>query len=231
MSKRQEMRDRRAKQDRSQKIMIIVGIVLVALAVAAILILPSLKPIGQIAAGDDIVRPDTINFNVVGDPNAPVKIVEYSDFQCPYCRNFSRDTEQKLIDAFVATGKVSFEYRTFGQFIGVESLRAGEAAYCAGDQQKFWEMHDIIFANHTGENIGDYADKRLIAFAEKLELDMAIFNECFNGKKYESRVLQDGIDGKAAGVQATPSFLVNGKLVEGAQPFEVFQAEIEAALQ
>jgi protein-disulfide isomerase len=231
MSKRQEMRDRRAKQDRSQKIMIIVGIVLVALAVAAILILPSLKPIGQIAAGDDIVRPDTINFNIVGDPNAPVKIVEYSDFQCPYCRNFSRDTEQKLIDAFVATGKVSFEYRTFGQFIGVESLRAGEAAYCAGDQQKFWEMHDIIFANHTGENIGDYADKRLIAFAEKLELDMAIFNECFNGKKYESRVLQDGIDGKAAGVQATPSFLVNGKLVEGAQPFEVFQAEIEAALQ
>jgi protein-disulfide isomerase len=230
MSKRQEMREKRVQQERNQKIMIIVGVVLVALAVASILILPSLKPVGEIAASENIQRPDSINFNVVGDPNAPVKIIEYSDYQCPYCANFSKDTEQLLLDAYVATGKVSFEYRTFGEFIGVESLRAGEAAYCAGDQQKFWEMHDIIFANQTGENVGAYSDTRLVAFAEKLGLDMVTFNDCFTSKKYESRVMQDGVDGQAAGVKATPSFTINGKLVEGAQPFDVFKSEIDALL-
>ncbi len=229
MSKRQEMREKRAKQEKSQKIFIILGVVLVALAIAAFLILPTLKPIGEIADAEVINRPQ-VSFNTVGDPNAPVKIVEYSDFQCPYCGNFTRDTEQQLLDAYVATGKVYFEYRTFGQFIGPESMRSGEAAYCAGDQEKFWEMHDLIFANQTGENVGAYSDERLVAFAEKLGLEMSAFNDCFNSNKYESRVLQDGVDGQAAGIRATPSFIVNGKLVEGAVPFEAFKVEIDSFL-
>ena len=229
MSKRQEMRDKRAKSERNQRILLIVGITIMALAVALFLILPTLKPVGTIAEPVKFNR-SQVNFNSMGDPNAPVKIIEYSDFQCPYCAKFSHETEQQLIDAYIATGKVYFEYRSFGEFIGLESRRAAEAAYCAGDQGKFWEMHDIIFSNQTGENVGAYTDKRLTAFADKIGLAAGQFSDCFNSGKYKDKVLQDGVDGLKAGIQATPSFTVNGKLVEGAQPFSVFQTEIDALL-
>ncbi len=230
MSKRQEMRDKRARSERNQRILVIVGIVIIALAVALFLILPTLQPVGSIAEHPLMNRPQ-VNLNGMGDPNAPVKIIEYSDFQCPYCARFTTDTEQQLIDAYVATGKVYFEYHSFGEFIGTESLRSAEAAYCAGDQGKFWEMHDIIFANQTGENVGAFSDKRLTAFAAKVGLDAGKFSDCFNSSKYKAQVLQDGTDGTKAGVKATPSFTINGKLVEGAQPFSVFQTEIEALLK
>ena len=230
MSKRQEMRVKRAQQERTQQILIIVGVAVIALAVALILILPTLKPVGTIVDAGKINRPQ-VNFNAMGDPNAPVKIIEYSDFQCPYCARFVKDTEQQLIDTYIATGKVYFEYHSFGEFIGTESARAAEAAYCAGDQGKFWELHDTIFANQTGENVGAFNDKRLTAFAEKIGVDKALFNDCFNNGKYKTMVTQDGAEARAAGVKATPSFVVNGKLVEGAQPFSAFQTEIDALLK
>jgi protein-disulfide isomerase len=234
MSKRQELREKRAQQERTQRILIIVGVAVIAIAIALFLILPPIieasKPVGDIAEHPLMNRPQ-VKFNGMGDPNAPVKIIEYSDFQCPYCGKFTIDTEQQLIDAYIATGKVYFEYHSFGEFIGPESKRSAEAAYCAGDQNKFWEMHDIIFANHTGENVGDFTDKRLTAFANKLGLEMGAFNDCFTSGKYAEQVKQDGLDGRKAGVQATPSFTINGKLFEGAQPFAGFQTEIEALLK
>ncbi len=229
MSKRQELREKRLKQERTQRLLIIAGVAVIGLAIALALILPSLQPVGEINMPAAISRPN-VNFNGMGDPNAPVKIIEYSDYQCPYCARFTEDTEPSIIEAYVATGKVYFEYRSFGEFIGPESARAAEATYCAGDQGKFWEMHDIIFANQTGENVGAYTDARLRTFAEKLQLEMAAFNDCFDSNKYRSRVDQDGNDALAAGISATPSFVIKGKLLEGAQPFGVFQSEIEAAL-
>ena len=112
MSKRQEMREKRAKQERTQRLLIIGGVAIIAIAVALALILPSLQPVGAIAAHQPMNRPQ-VNFNGMGDPNAPVKIIEYSDFQCPYCGRFTTDTEQQIIDAYIATGKVYFEYRSF----------------------------------------------------------------------------------------------------------------------
>jgi protein-disulfide isomerase len=111
-----------------------------------------------------------------------------------------------------------------------ESRDAIAAAYCAGDQNKFWEYQDILFANQTGENVGNYTSRRLIAYAQTIGLNMNDFKSCFNGGKYLDRVAQDPIDGKKAGIQSTPSFIVNGKIIEGAQPFEVFQQAIESAL-
>jgi len=230
MSKRQEIRERQARSQRIQRIVIIAGVALVAIVFAVFLIVPALIPAGDIAAHSLLNRPQ-VKFNGMGDPNAPVKIIEYSDFQCPYCGKFSTDTEQLIIDAYVATGKVYFEYHSFGEFIGPESLRSAEAAYCAGDQEKFWDMHDLIFANQEGENQGAFTDKRLRAFAEKLGLEMGAFNDCFSSSKYADKVKQDGLEGAKAGVQSTPSFLINGKLVVGAQPFSVFQTEIEAFLK
>ncbi|GAB4481212.1 MAG: hypothetical protein OHK0031_02910 [Anaerolineales bacterium] len=229
MSKRQELRAKRQKQEQSQRLIIGSIIILGALLVAAALIWSNFKPIGEVIVPAAKTRP-MVDFNAMGDKNAPVTIVEYSDFQCPYCANFSNQTEQQLIDAFVATGKVRFVYRSYGEFIGPESRRTAEAAYCAGDQGKFWEMHDIIFANQNGENVGNFSDRKIVAFAEKIGLDMGQFNDCFNSNKYADQVTQDGLDGKQAGVKATPSFTINGTLFEGAQPIGAFQTAIEAAL-
>jgi len=230
MSKKQELREKRAKQDRTQRILTIVGVSIVALAIALMLILPTLQPVGAIVEHPSMNRPQ-VKFNAMGDPNAPVKIIEYSDFQCPYCAHFVVQTEQQIIDAYIATGKVYFEYHSFGDFIGVESGRAAEAAYCAGDQNKFWEMHDIIFANQNGENAGGFTDKRLTAFAGKIGLDAGTFNDCFTSGKYVNQLKQDGVEATQSGVKATPSFVINGKLIEGAQAFAAFQTEIDALLK
>jgi len=252
MSKRQELRAKRAQQERNQRILLIAGVALIAIAVALLLVLPNLpKPVGDITIPEAYARPQA-KFNTAGDPNAPVKIVEYSDFQCPHCGNFWRDgTERQIMETYVATGKVYFEYRTAGEFIsgpGGESIRSAEAAYCAGDQNKFWEMHDIIFANQNGENLGAFTDARLIAFAGKIGLEPVTFKDCFNGNKYADRARQDEQNAQkdtssapnyaelvAAGKFppsgfSTPAFLINGRLVSGAASFSAFQQEIEAAL-
>ena len=140
------------------------------------------------------------------------------------------ETEQQIVDNYIATGKVYFVYRSDGEAIGPESLASAEAAYCAGDQNKYWEYHDILFVNLTGENVGDYTDQRLIAFAQKLGLNMTDFKACFTGEKYKTRAEQDQTDGEAAGAQGTPSFIINGQPFIGAQPYANFQQAIEAAL-
>ncbi|GAB4491144.1 MAG: thioredoxin domain-containing protein [Anaerolineales bacterium] len=248
MSKRQELRERRERQKKMQRMMLIGGGLLVVVAIALFFILSANQPVGEIVMPELKPRPQA-NFNAMGDPNAPVKIIEYSDFQCPYCVRFSTMTEPSIVEQYVVTGKVYFEYRSVGQFIGPESARAAEAAYCAGDQGKFWEMHDVIFANVSGENRGSLSDARLTAFAEKLGLNMNNFKDCFTNGKYKARLLEDqqnaakDITGTSnyaelvaanqysAGGISTPSFIVNGRLIPGAMPFEVFQQEIDAALQ
>ncbi len=236
MSKRQELRAKRQREQMRNRLVSILFIVLGALALFGLIIWPMVRPVEFIEV-TPLARPDA-DFNAMGDPNAPITITEYSDFQCPFCRKFTEETEPQLLDAYVATGKVYFVYRSFGSFIGAESQAAGEAAYCAGDQGKFWEYHDLLFANQTGENVGAFADRKLDAFAQSLGLDMDAFNSCMNSGKYADQVFQDGKDGVAAGIKATPTFIltyiVNGetktRVIEGAQGFSSFQTEIEAAL-
>ncbi|MDD2921714.1 MAG: thioredoxin domain-containing protein [Anaerolineales bacterium] len=237
MSKRQARREQmRRKEVRGRWIgfgLITFGAILLAF----LFIYPNLKPVGEVVTPAALARPNA-KFNAAGDPNAPIKIDEYSDFQCPYCRNFYEQTEVQLMDTYVKDGVVYFAYHSFGEFIGSESAASAEAAYCAGDQDKFWEMHDIIFANQNGENIGAFADRRLLAFAKQLGLDMNKFTSCFDGKNYSALIKKDGEDGISAGIKATPSFVlsytVNGtlktKIIEGAQSYETFSQEIEAAL-
>lgn len=243
MNKEKETSNRQARKEiirrREQRSRLIAaGLISVgAILVAFLFIYPSLKPVGAIAIPDEVTRPN-VDFNAVGNPDAPIRIDEYSDFQCPFCRVFMEKTEEALLEEFVTGGSVYFVYHSFGAFIGVESGQAAEAAYCAGDQGKFWEMHDIIFVNQTGENVGAYADRRLTAFADTLKLDMGEFNKCFNSNKYSHLVDQDMEAGKAENISATPSFVlsyrVNGQekkvVIEGAQPIEAFREQIEAAL-
>jgi len=168
--------------------------------------------------------------NTLGNPDAPVIIIVYSDFQCPYCERYWRETEPQIIANYVETGQVYYIYRSLGAFIGPESQRSAEAAYCAGDQGGFWEYHDLLFAHQAGENMGAFSDRNLIGFANSLGLDMDQFTGCFNGGKYTSRVEQDRIDGQNSGVQGTPSFLINDTLVEGAQPYSNIAPIIDSEL-
>jgi protein-disulfide isomerase len=171
------------------------------------------------------------NGNSIGDPNAPVQIVEYSDYQCPYCRRFALQTFPVILSTYIETGQVYFTYRSMGEFIGPESGQAAQAAYCAGDQGLFWDYVDLIWANQTGENVGAYTQANLLRMAEDLNLDMAAFRSCLASGKYAERAQQDMVDGFNAGVQGTPSFVINGQLaIEGAYPFEAFQQVIDSLL-
>jgi protein-disulfide isomerase len=245
MSKRQTRREQiRRKEQRGRWI----GIGLItfgALLVAFLIIWPNLKPVSGINAVTEKPRPQA-NVNSMGDPNAPVKIVEFSDFQCPYCEKFFTETEPSLVETYISTGKVYFTYRSTGNWVSrnigggkTESEDAAKAAYCAGDQNKYWEMHDVLFGNVLGEDAGSFTERRLSAFADQIGLDTNQFNDCITSNKYQSQSDQDLKDAIAAGVQGTPSFVVtytdaSGKevteLIEGAQPFSVFQTKIDAAL-
>lgn len=168
--------------------------------------------------------------NRMGNPDAPVKIIVYSDFQCIYCMYYWKDTEPQIIENYVTSGQVYYEYYSYGDFLGPESATAAEAAYCAADQGKFWEYHDILFLNWAGEGSGDFSLNRFRGYADALGLNVKEFSDCLENGKYKSRVGQDVTDAQTNDVRATPSFLINGKLVEGAQPFSVFKSEIEKAL-
>jgi len=236
MSKREMFREKRRRTDTRNRLVAIGLIVVGAALVAFFLIWPTLRPVDVVT-----VKPlarSQVDSNQAGDPNARVKLDEYSDFQCPYCARFSEQTEQAVLDAYVATGKVFFTYHSVGEFIGPESSRSAEAAYCAGDQNKFWEYHDIVLGNQRGENAGWFSTRRLTALAEAVGLDMSQFNSCFNNGKHRERVRQELFDARNLGIQSTPTFIIsyeaNGQTatdtIKGAEAFSVFQQRLDAAL-
>ena len=227
MNKREARQaERKREQKRQQYILygaIIAGIILVAAGLALPSILAALEPVGDFVSPALNPRPMAKD-NAMGDPNAPVKIEEFSDFQCPYCAQFHAMVEPQVVQQYIATGKAYFVYIPL-YFIGAESKSAAEAAFCAKDQGKFWEYKDYLFANHTGENIGDYKKKRLQAFGEKIGLDMTVFNNCLGSGKHDKALA----DGKAYAdknrIDSTPSFLVNGKLTSMDKLLTVLAAE------
>lgn len=165
-----------------------------------------------------------------GDSNAPVTIVEFGDFQCPFCGRFSTDTEPQIDEAYIQSGKVRFGYFNFA-FLGQESNWAAEAAECASDQNKFWEYHDMLYSSQSGENQGAFNKDNLKKFAEDLGLDTSAFNECFDSGKYAQLIQEESSTASSMGVRSTPTFFINGQAVVGAQPFEIFQQTIDSFLK
>jgi protein-disulfide isomerase len=249
VSKRQERRQRIQQQERRNRLIMIGLIVLGASFLVFAVVAPQFRSVAAVVAVDPGTHPSPED-NAMGDPNAPITIEEFSDFQCPFCERFHQETEPLLRQYYIDPGKVRFVYRSMGNFVSdniarakgtpatTESQDAALAVYCAGDQNKFWDMHAHLFANALGEDVGSFSDRRLKAIAEKAGLDMDQFNSCYDSGKYEERVKQDFADGQAANINGTPGFVVmytvNGetktKLIEGAQPFTTFQQELEAAL-
>jgi protein-disulfide isomerase len=234
MSKRQMIRAKRQRQARMQRLGMIGVIVVGALLVATALIYPNLKPIGEITSVNSEERP-MVDGNAMGDPNAPIRIEEYGDYKCSHCGSFAMETEPQIVQAYVSTGKVYLVSRSFGGGLSAESQKAAEAAYCAGDQNKYWEYHDILFANRAN---GAFTDRRINAFAEAIGLDMSDFKSCYNSGKYTERTNQDFADASAAGITGTPGFVISytvdgeekQRFIYGAYPFSEFQTQIEEAL-
>ena len=243
-SKRQERREKMYQQERRRRLLTIGIITVVAAFLVFAIVWPQIRPIAEVVAVESS-PPATADRNTAGDPNAPIKIEEFADFQCPFCERFHEQTQPLLIQHYVDTGKVHFVYRSMGNFVSqnmgggrTESQDAALAAYCAADQDKFWEMQDALFANVLGENVGSFTDRRLGAIAEKAGLNMTEFNSCYNSGKYADQVQQDFDDGTAAGITGTPGFRItytaNGEtktdIFSGAEPFSTFQQKLEAIL-
>ncbi|MCL5998454.1 MAG: DsbA family protein, partial [Chloroflexi bacterium] len=162
------------------------------------------------------------NARAWGPADAPIKIEEYLDYQCPSCGVYARNYEPGVVEAFAQTGKVRYEIHSMS-FIGQESIDATQATLCALDQGKFWEMHNTIFANQNGENQGAFTKARLKDMAAKIGLDTGTFNTCLDSDKYAQQVAQERDEGEKRGVNQTPSFFVNDKLYVGAHSADDFK--------
>ena len=162
----------------------------------------------------------------LGSMSAPVSIVEFSDFQCSFCRKFWADTLPKLKASYVKHGQVRIIYRHFA-VLGKFSEQAAMAADCAGEQGKFWEYHDQLFANQGALS---FMPSKLEQYARALELKSANFKRCLSTGKYRNKVEGETAIAASLGVRGTPTFFVNGRLMVGAQPFKVFQNLISEEL-
>lgn len=224
--------------------MILLGVVLfiaVVLVGGAILFNQANPPSGSAAAVAQLppaasgltVKPNPPNAEkggrAWGPAGAPIKIVEFLDYQCPACGQFTKQYDKAVVDAFAPTGKVRFEFVALS-FIDTfqggtqESRDAGQSVYCAADQDKFWQMHYAIFDKQSGENRGAFSRPRLKEIARAVGLDGATFDACLDSNKYASQMDENSKLAQTIGVNSTPSFVVNGKLYTGFKNVNDFRA-------
>lgn len=164
----------------------------------------------------------------LGNKDAKVTIIEFADFQCPFCKRLFDETISQLKKEYVDTGKVKLFYRHFA-FLGEESTWAAEASECANEQGKFWQYHDHLYTNQGGENVGAFSKDNLKKFAANLDLNTSQFNSCLDSGKYITKVKDDVEAGQAAGVSGTPTMFINGIMLVGAEPYSNIKAQIEKA--
>jgi len=162
---------------------------------------------------------------IMGDPNAPITILEWGDYQCTFCYKFHQNTLDIINEDFIKTGKVKLIFKDF-PLNGPDSLLAAEASYCAQDQKKYWQYHDELYRNWEGERTGWITRESLDEFGNTVNLNLDEFNTCLDEHKYQSKVISLNEFGKEVGIDATPSFLVfnDEKIIKirGNQPLEVF---------
>lgn len=232
-AKRKTRAQVRADADRARKrrLLLIGGAIAVALIVAVGLIwstrdssnLPGLHEADAAALANI-----STDGRVIGDPDAPVHLVEYGDYQCPACASFQESSFPTLLSDYIATGKVSFEFRDLA-FIGDDSATAAEAAACSIDQNGFWLYHDTIYANHYGENLGNLSKSRLLEMATLSGLDRDQISSCLDAGTTASDVQNMHQEANQLGLTSTPSFVLNGEVVQW-QGWDAMKQSIDAAL-
>lgn len=164
----------------------------------------------------------------IGDVDAPVVMVNFSEFQCPYCGKFATETEPKLIKKYVDKGILRIEWRDF-PYLGKESGTAAMAGRAAADQDKFWQFNKAMFADQQSPNSGKLTTEFFVKIAKKIGLDTKEFRADLDSKKNHEAVQKDFDEGQSIGVSGTPAFVINGTPIMGAQPVGVFEDAIEEA--
>jgi protein-disulfide isomerase len=167
---------------------------------------------------------------VLGDPKAPVTLVEFTDYQCPFCRKFESDSFARLKKDYIDTGKVRFVHRDMPLEFHPNAEPAAEAAHCAGRQKKFWEMHDALVQDPSA----DLSQQAILNDAQKIGLDSASFKACIEARPFADSIRKDAADANTLGVSGTPSFIIgktgsdkiDGVRIVGVVPYAVFDRTI-----
>lgn len=199
---------------------LLIGLIVLAAAILLIYFLPRLLNTSKVEGYANQ------NGRSVGDPNAPVKVLEFSNFGCSHCRTFALETEEQFVKDYVETGKVYFTYSVF-QFTEDDTLKAAEAAYCAGEQNMFFEMQKVLFEKSTFS--GAFADNNITSYAKQVGLNMTEFNQCLSNDVQLEAVRADTEYAQNLGVTGTPMFDVNGTLVYSTTLEETINAALAAA--
>jgi protein-disulfide isomerase len=194
-----------------------------------------LQPNGQPVRPQQPSTLDIHGENFRGDRGARVAIIEYADFECPYCGEYERKTVPRLLSDYIETGKVKLFYRDLPLPMHARALPAARAARCAGEQGKFWEMHDSLFAKQNALSAPAVLER-----AQTLGLDKEKFTECLSSEKYTADIQKSVSEAQKMGVDGTPTFFLGvvepsgdvtvEKRLQGAAPFDVFKTEIDALL-
>ena len=217
----------------------------VVVAVAAALVAVVMAMAGASGSDDDAVRaaterpqagtepaagPETRGAGPMakGSADAPVVMVMYSEFQCPFCGKYARDTEPELVERFVEDGTLRIEWRDL-PYLGAESLQAAVAGRAAAEQDAFWELADALYADQAPPNSGRLTAEHLVEVASGLGLDAERFRADMDDEALVDDIRADVDEAVGLGVTGTPAFFVNGQVIMGAQPTQVFVEAIERA--
>jgi protein-disulfide isomerase len=226
------MRGRTVPRQRSRFPLVMIALVLVAVVLGTMLV----SQLSQPAVTVEPFTARVINapkgttpegFAYKGSPDAPITVIEYGDFQCPSCATFATQAEEQFDQLYVETGKVRLIYHDFPLPQHNYAMIAATAARAAGEQGKFWEMHDLLFSRQRQWSNSSNIESLLSSYAEAIGLDRAAFEQALNSEKYTAQLAAAQQQSETRGVQATPTFEVNGQLVSAAE----LEAAIEAALQ
>ena len=203
--------------------------VLLGIIAGAVLVVAGIILLANRAANPPLTTTNRVGEGAAWGPvGAPVTIIDYSDFGCSHCRDFAQNQGQQLRADYEATGKVRFEFRHM--IIGGTPTRdAANASECAADQGRFWDYHDALFARQ-GTAANPFTKPLLKRYGAEIGLDAAVFDPCVDQSLHYNTVAATEAEARAKGVQATPTFFINDKKIEGAVPYEQFKAEVEAAI-
>ena len=173
---------------------------------------------------------------ILGNPDAAITLIEFGDYQCHFCNVYFHNTEHKIFENYVMTGKVNVIFKDY-TIIGPDSVVAAHASHCAGEQGKFWEFHNTLYNNWDGEETGWAGQENIVRFAQENNLNVNQFIDCNNDLKYQKLISNSNSDAKSLGITGTPAFYIISmenqqvQTVQGAQPYEVFERIFNSMLE
>jgi len=219
-----------AGTDGSRRLFYIILMVLLVLGVAALSIISSRS--SNVTQVDTTIAPVPNQGHVIGSDTAPLEIVEFADFECPACGNFANITEPDIRSRLVNTGQVRFRFIDFPLQMHRNTRAAHLAAWCAGDQGKFWEMHDVLFQNQDRWN-GEVTSRpsgTLENLATQIGLNVDQYNACMESRKFAPQIQANVEEGIRRGIGSTPTFIIGTTQVSSALPYDEFKKHVDAAL-